>query len=48
MRWRARRICKVSARTASFLYRDSELEFAEIAERLGVAHILEGSVRSSG
>ncbi len=39
---------QVSARTASFLYRDSELELAEIAERLGVAHILEGSVRSSG
>jgi TolB-like protein len=38
----------VSSRTASFRYRGSQQEISQIAEELGVAHILEGSVRSAG
>lgn len=38
---------KVSSRTSSFAYRDTTLEIPEIARTLGVAHILEGSVRRS-
>jgi TolB-like protein len=38
----------VSSRTASFRYRDSDLPLDQIATELGVEHILEGSVRSSG
>jgi TolB-like protein len=37
----------VSARTSSFRYKDSELAIPEIARELGVAHVLEGSVRST-
>jgi TolB-like protein len=37
----------VSARTSSFRYKDSELAIPEIAKELGVAHVLEGSVRST-
>ena len=36
----------VSARTSSFKYKGSSLDVPEIAEELGVAHVLEGSVRS--
>ena len=36
----------VSARTSSFKYKDSALSIPEIAAELGVAHVLEGSVRS--
>ncbi|MEE4173191.1 MAG: hypothetical protein V2I57_02965 [Xanthomonadales bacterium] len=39
---------QVSARTSSFQYRDTELSIPEIAVELGVAHVLEGSVRSAG
>jgi TolB-like protein/predicted Zn-dependent protease len=39
---------QVTARTASFAYKGSDKAFSEIAAELGVAHILEGSVRSSG
>ena len=41
---------KVSARTSSFYYKDKldEIPLPEIARQLGVAHILEGSVRKSG
>lgn len=39
---------QVASRTSSFAYRDSTLEIPEIAENLGVAHILEGSVRRAG
>jgi TolB-like protein/Tfp pilus assembly protein PilF len=39
---------QVSSRTSSFRYRDSDLPMEQIAEELGVAHILEGSVRSAG
>jgi TolB-like protein len=37
----------VSARTSSFRYKGSELAIPEIAKELGVAHVLEGSVRST-
>ena len=36
----------VSARTSSFKYKGSTLDVPEIAAELGVAHVLEGSVRS--
>ncbi len=36
----------VSARTSSFQYRGSSLSIAQVAQELGVAHILEGSIRS--
>jgi TolB-like protein len=38
----------VSARTSSFKYKGSALAIPEIAAELGVAHVLEGSVRSGG
>ena len=38
----------VSSRTSSFKYKGSELGISMIAQDLGVAHVLEGSVRSSG
>jgi TolB-like protein len=38
----------VSSRTSSFRYKASTLDLPDIANELGVAHILEGSVRSSG
>jgi len=38
---------QVSARTSSFRYRDSNLAVPQIAKELGVAHVLEGSVRST-
>ncbi len=39
---------RVAARTSSFSFRDQNLEITEIADRLNVAHVLEGSVRKSG
>ncbi len=39
---------RVIARTSSFALRDSSLDVAEIAKRLNVTHVLEGSVRKSG
>ncbi len=39
---------RVSARTSSFSFKGQNLEIPEIAERLKVAHVLEGSVRKSG
>lgn len=39
---------RVAARTSSFSFKDQNLEIPEIAERLNVAHVLEGSVRKSG
>ena len=39
---------KVISRTSSFHFRDRELPLREIADRLGVAHIVEGSVRRAG
>ena len=38
----------VVSRTSSFRYKKSELDLPQIAAELGVAHVLEGSVRSSG
>ena len=39
---------KVTSRTSSVLYRDSKLPLREIAKELGVAHVVEGSVRKAG
>ncbi len=39
---------KVAARTSSFFFRDKEADIREIAARLNVENILEGSVRKSG
>ncbi len=39
---------KVAARTSSFSFRGASLPVAEIASRLNVAYLLEGSVRRSG
>ena len=38
----------VSARTSSFKFKNSDLEIPAIAKELGVAHVLEGSVRRAG
>ena len=38
----------VAARTSSFSFRNSDADIASIAEKLHVAHVLEGSVRKSG
>jgi len=38
----------VAARTSSFSFKDKDLEIPEIASRLKVAHVLEGSVRKYG
>jgi len=39
---------RVTARTSSFYYRDRDVPVGEIGERLGVEHVLEGSVRRGG
>jgi adenylate cyclase len=39
---------KVASRTSSFQFRKSDLGATEIAQKLGVRHILEGSVRKAG
>jgi len=39
---------QVIARTSSFSFKGKELDIAEIAHKLNVAHVLEGSVRKSG
>ena len=39
---------KVISRTSSFFFRDQDMPLRKIAERLDVAHIVEGSVRRSG
>jgi eukaryotic-like serine/threonine-protein kinase len=39
---------RVPARTSSFYFKDKAATIAEIAKTLGVAHVLEGSVRKSG
>jgi TolB-like protein len=38
---------QVSARTSSFRYKGSKLAVPQIARELGVAHVLEGSIRST-
>lgn len=39
---------RVTARTSAFLFRDRSLDIREIGTALGVAHVLEGSVRRDG
>jgi len=39
---------RVISRSSSFLFKDQVLEIPEIAKRLNVGHVLEGSVRKSG
>ena len=39
---------RVIARTSSFSFKGKEVDIAEIASKLNVAHVLEGSVRKSG
>ena len=39
---------KVTARTSSFEFKNTNIDVGEIASRLGVAHIVEGSVRRIG
>ena len=39
---------RVIARTSSFSFKGKDVDIAEIARRLNVAHVLEGSVRKSG
>ncbi len=39
---------RVIARTSSFWFRDKDVDIAEIARKLDVSHVLEGSVRRSG
>lgn len=39
---------RVIARTSSFSFRDRPLDIPQIAQRLNVSHVLEGSVRRSG
>jgi len=39
---------KVTARTSSFSFKGKGLEVPEIGRQLGVSHVLEGSVRTSG
>jgi TolB-like protein len=39
---------RVISRSSAFSFKDKELEITEIAKRLNVAHILEGSVRKAG
>ena len=39
---------KVAGRTSSFVFKDNNRDLREIGRALGVAHVLEGSVRKSG
>jgi TolB-like protein len=39
---------RVIARTSSFSFKDRQADITEIAQKLNVAHVLEGSVRKSG
>jgi adenylate cyclase len=39
---------RVAARRSSFWFKDKEAELSEIAEKLNVCHVLEGSVRREG
>lgn len=39
---------RVAARTSSFRFRNEDVDIRDVADRLGVRHILEGSVRRSG
>jgi TolB-like protein len=39
---------RVAARTSSFSFKNKDLQISEIAQKLNVSHVLEGSVRKSG
>jgi TolB-like protein/Flp pilus assembly protein TadD len=39
---------KVTGRTSSFAFKDRDVDLRTIAQQLGVTHILEGSIRTSG
>ncbi|MFZ2508935.1 MAG: tetratricopeptide repeat protein [Steroidobacteraceae bacterium] len=39
---------RVIARTSSFAFKGEKIEIAEIAKKLNVAHVVEGSIRKSG
>ena len=39
---------RVAARTSSFFFKSKQITIADVAKSLGVAHVLEGSVRKSG
>ena len=39
---------KVSGRTSSFAFKNQDVDLRSIAQQLGVTHILEGSIRTSG
>ena len=39
---------KVAGRTSSFVFKDNNRDLREVGRMLGVAHVLEGSVRKSG
>lgn len=39
---------RVTSRSSAFSFKDQKLEIPEIAKRLNVAHVLEGSVRKAG
>ncbi len=39
---------KVTSRSSAFSYKGKELKLSQVAKELGVAHVLEGSVRKSG
>ncbi|HJP98235.1 MAG TPA: hypothetical protein VJ862_06695, partial [Rhodanobacteraceae bacterium] len=39
---------RVTARTSSFVFRDKQVDVRDAARRLGVQHVIEGSVQSSG
>ena len=39
---------KVASRTSAFQFKGEKIDLAEVAQKLKVAHVLEGSVRSSG
>jgi TolB-like protein len=42
------RALKVTGRTSAFAYKGRDVDLREVGEQLGVAHVLEGSVRKSG
>jgi TolB-like protein len=39
---------KVTSRSSAFYYKDTKINLADVAAKLGVKNILEGSVRKSG
>jgi serine/threonine-protein kinase len=39
---------RISARTSAFAFKGQNIDIGRIAETLGIAHVLEGSVREAG